>query len=63
MKTILIIIGVATYLIVLLCTIAYNTSEEYQGNRKLSIFFDLPWPISYPLLMLYVWIVNFIRSL
>lgn len=61
--TLLIIAGAAIYLIVLLCAMAYHTSEEYQGNRKTSIILDIFWPVTYPCLLLYVGIVKSIRAL
>jgi len=37
MKTLLIMVGAAVYLFVVFCTVLYHISEEFQGNRKLSI--------------------------
>lgn len=61
--TILIIAAVAIYLSIVLCAVAYHTSEEYQGNRRLVIILDIFWPVTYPCLLLYVGIVKLIIKL
>ncbi|HNU53431.1 MAG TPA: hypothetical protein PK046_01505 [Candidatus Syntrophosphaera sp.] len=47
MKTILIALGIATYLFILMCLRLYHSSDEYKGNRDLALILDVLWPVTY----------------